>query len=153
MNEKVRAGMLISLIIIWLAWWALAWLPPKWIKVNTRLFGAMTIAPFVFYTVEYIPDWLKKHEERHVLQQRILSPPLMLLLYVLNYLINLLWAPFAMVAGLADRDDKLLLWRHADPLAQAHAIAYVYILFELDAIYHGGWYWKENPWKKGGETE
>ena len=127
------------LITIWIIWWLLAWLPPQWAKVKTKLFGAMTIAPFIFYSVEYVPNWMKKHEMRHIWQQRILSPPVMLLLYVLNYLINLLWAPFALVFELVDTDWKLIPWRYSDPITQLHAISYVYIIFELDAIYHGGW--------------
>jgi len=127
------------LIIIWLIWWGLSWIPPRWIKVKKFPFTALTLAPFIFYSAEYIPDWLKKHEERHVLQQRILSPLLFVALYILNYLVNLIWAPFAVIAGLVNRDEKLSSWRKSGLFAQIHAIAYVYIVFELDAIRHGGW--------------
>ena len=130
---------MVILVIIWLTWWALSWIPPQWAKINKLPATAMTIAPFIFYTAEYIPGWLKNHELRHILQQRILSPPIFILLYVANYLINLSWAWIGVITKMCNTDWKLYPWRNSKLLSQIHAIAYVYILFELDAICHGGW--------------
>ena len=131
--------MLLAIVLIWLIWWALAWIPPQWAKLKKLPATAMTIAPFIFYTVEYIPDWLKRHEMRHIWQQRILSPPFFLLLYVANYIFNLSWAWIGAITKMYNTDWKLRPWRKEKLLSRIHIIAYVYILFELDAIYHGGW--------------
>ena len=40
-----------------------------------------------------------------------------------------------------DRDWKLKPWKNSDVVKQIHAIAYVYIFLELDAIENGGWIW------------
>lgn len=65
----------------------------------------------------------------------------MIILYVLNYLFNWIWAPFAWARGWVDRDWKLKPWKNSDVVKQIHAIAYVYIFLELDAIENGGWIW------------
>ena len=130
---------MIFIMLIWLIWWALSWVPPQWAKIDRLPVTAITIAPFIFYSYDYIPDWLKNHELRHILQQRILSPPIFILLYAINYLINLSWAWIGAITKMCNIDWKLYPWKNEKLLSQIHVIAYVYILLELDAIYHGGW--------------
>ena len=111
--------MLWGLLIIWIVWWlAAVFLFPIKIRVKTRAFLAMTIAPFLFYTSQ-LSECTLKHERRHWFQQVVLSPPVMLVVYVLHYLI--------------------LRLKGLD-----HLCAYWYIVFERDAREKGC-----NPWSVG----
>ena len=107
-------------------WWLLSWLPPLKLRFKSPFpYWAMTIAPIIFINAKYpdIPEWVEKHEMRHVWQQRIISPALMLLLYLLSFIVLYIWFLFK------ERN-----------LRKAYNKAYFYIPFEIDARCHGGWY-------------
>ena len=78
--------MLLFVIYLWLLWWAVAFFPVKWVSVKKLPAIAMTIAPFIFYNPDryflYNKERLIKHEMRHIQQQRMLSPAIMLILYL-----------------------------------------------------------------------
>ena len=78
--------MLLFVIYLWLLWWAVAFFTPKWVSVKKLPAIAMTIAPFILYNPDryflYNKERLIKHEMRHIQQQRMLSPAIMLILYL-----------------------------------------------------------------------
>jgi len=78
--------------ILFLVWWLITFLPPIYINGKWLMKGiaGMTLAPFVFYRKEaYLDSELfRKHERAHILQQRICSPLIFLIIYAFHYLMN-----------------------------------------------------------------
>ena len=112
------------ILIIFLVWWAASFLPP--IVVHVPLGGmaaAMTIAPFILVDRRYEEDWTIKHEKRHVFQQRLISPPLVIILYLL--ISGVLFLYYL----IQERNIQRAWWR-----------CYFYNPFEIDARRNGGWY-------------
>jgi hypothetical protein len=118
-------------VIAWLVWWLVSFIKPKWIAFRIPAV-AMTIAPFVFYNPKQYEYYVKthggikakvrlhNHEIRHVWQQRVFSPLVMLLLYLFFFIVQFIYFKFI----------KLMSWY------DAYRYAYWYNPFEIDARRH-----------------
>lgn len=130
------------LILICVVWWVLSAFKPIVIKTNSVFAGGMAIAPFIFIQ-PYATKEMLEHEQQHIFQQRLLSPPFMLLLYVLNFIINLTWAWYPAIKC----EHWRIKWIREIPLSDFFIVrwwwtAYSFIVFEMDAA---RFWWPSKP--------
>ena len=120
---------MVAIAAIWIIWWAVAFTNPKVIEIPSLPAMGMSIAPFIL-TSGRLTNGMMKHEMRHIWQQRLLSPPLMLLLYVLNFIVNLTWAWYPAI----ECKNWRLKWIRGYPFPMRWLwTAYSFIIFEMDA--------------------
>lgn len=68
---------------IWLIWWVVSFFEPIviWVPESFPLYG-LTIAPFIFLNEQtHEKLWVLLHERRHLIQQRVLSPLIFMMVY------------------------------------------------------------------------
>lgn len=125
---------MVYIITIWLVWWILSFLKPIYIRWDKLPAVAMVVAPIIFINKKalykyYLTDEgiesVYRHEYRHIIQQRILSPLIFLVLYGIFYVV-LLYYYFCVVGK---------------GFKEAHFNAYWNIPFEKDARKYSGQGW------------
>ena len=110
---------------IWLIWWVISWFEPIviWLPESAPFYG-ITVAPFLFINSRAQDElWILMHERRHLIQQRIISPLIFLIVYTAMSGILFLYA--------------LIVYRNTE---KAFKFAWWFNWFEEDARCRGGYF-------------
>jgi len=134
--------MLTVLLIIWILWWIVSFIKPIMVRILLIPATAMTIAPFIFIADDLTEAQLQ-HEMQHIEQQRLFSPLGMLLIYALNFIVNLFWAWYPAIKC----EHWRIRWIREIPLSDFFVVrwwwtAYSFIIFEIDAA---RFWWPSTP--------